>query len=289
MNDAPTAPRGALVLVGTPIGNLGDLSDRVLDALRDADVIAAEDTRRTRSLLSHAGIPAAGRLRAVPAHDELASVEWVVQAVADGERVAVVTDAGMPGISDPGSRLVRACLDADLAVEVVPGPSAVTTALVLSGLPTDRFVFEGFLPRKGATRSERLQALAREPRTTVVFESPRRVAATLRELAEHCGATRPAAVARELTKVHEEVRRGSLEALAEAAEADPPRGECVLVVGGAESVRGDVTDADVDAALAAELANGTSTRDAAAIVSARFGMGRREVYARAVRLKSRES
>lgn len=282
-----TEPRGALVLVGTPIGNLGDLSERVLDALRDADVIAAEDTRRTRALLSHAGIPAAGRVRAVPAHDELASVDWVVRDVAAGLRVVCVTDAGMPGISDPGSRLVRGCLDAGLAVEVVPGPSAVTTALVLSGLPTDRFVFEGFLPRKGATRSERLQALAREPRTSVVFESPRRVAATLRELAEHCGEQREAAVARELTKLHEEVIRGPLGDLATAAEAEAPRGECVIVVAGAEAVRADVTDVDVDAALTAELANGTSTRDAAAIVSARLGMGRREVYARAVRLKSR--
>ncbi|MBK5288812.1 MAG: 16S rRNA (cytidine(1402)-2'-O)-methyltransferase [Acidimicrobiia bacterium] len=279
--------RGALVLVGTPIGNLGDLSERVLDALRDADVIAAEDTRRTRALLSHAGIAAAGRLRAVPAHDELVSAGWVVREVEGGARVVCVSDAGMPGISDPGSRLVRACLDAGLAVEVVPGPSAVTTALVLSGLPTDRFVFEGFLPRKGATRSERLQALAREPRTTVLFESPRRVAATLRDLVEHCGEEREAALARELTKLHEEVRRGSLRVLADGAETEPPRGECVIVVGGAESARAAVTDEDVDAAVEAELAAGTSTRDAAAIVSARLGMGRREVYARAVRLRSR--
>jgi probable S-adenosylmethionine-dependent methyltransferase, YraL family len=280
-------PSGALVLVGTPIGNLGDLSGRVLDALRDADVLACEDTRRTRALLSHAGIAAAGRLRAVPAHDETDSARWVVERVAAGERVAVVTDAGMPGISDPGSRLVRACLDAGLAVEVVPGPSAVTTALVLSGLPTDRFVFEGFLPRKGSTRTERVEALAIEPRTTVIFESPRRVAATLRDLAAHCGEDRPAALARELTKLHEEVRRGTLSELADQAEALEPRGECVIVLSGAAESRAAATDAQVDAALAAELATGTSTRDAAAIVSARLGMSRREVYARAVRLKVR--
>jgi 16S rRNA (cytidine1402-2'-O)-methyltransferase len=198
-----------------------------------------------------------------------------------------VTDAGMPGISDPGSRLVRACLDAGLAVEVVPGPSAVTTALVLSGLATDRFVFEGFLPRKGSTRTERLESMATEPRTTVIFESPRRVGATLRDLAAHCGADRPAALARELTKVHEEVRRGNLSELADQAETQEPRGECVIVLGGATTTREAATDADVDDALTVELATGTSTRDAAAIVSARLGMSRREVYARAVRLNSR--
>ena len=276
---------GALVLVGTPIGNLGDLSERVLDTLRNADVLACEDTRRTRALLSHAGIPSAGRLRSVPAHDEAESVGWVVERVAAGERVAVVTDAGLPGISDPGSRLVRACLDAGLAVEVVPGPSAVTTALVLSGLPTDRFGFEGFLPRKGSGRADRLEALASEPRTTVIFESPRRVLATLGDLIAHCGEHRPAALARELTKLHEEVRRGTLRELAASVEDIEPRGECVLVIGGAVEARAATTDADVDAALVAELERGTATRDAAAIVSARLGMGRREVYARAVRLK----
>ena len=281
MTEAP----GALVLVGTPIGNLSDVSERVLDALRDADVLACEDTRRTRTLLTHAGIPAAGRLRAVPAHDEVESAAWVVERVAAGDRVAVVTDAGLPGISDPGSRLVRACLDAGLAVEVVPGPSAVTTALVLSGLPTDRFVFEGFLPRKGSSRADRLEALASEPRTAVIFESPRRVLATLADLVAHCGEDRPAALARELTKLHEEVRRGTLGELIVDVEATEPRGECVLVLGGAAEVRAATSDADVDAALVAELARGTATRDAAAIVSARFGMGRREVYARAVRLK----
>ncbi len=278
---------GALVVVGTPIGNLGDLSPRVIEVLRDADVLACEDTRRTRTLLSHAGLAAGGRLRSVPAHGESDNVGWVVDAVAAGRRVAVITDAGMPGISDPGSKLVRACLDAGLAVEVVPGPSAVTTALVLSGLPTDRFVFEGFLPRKGTTRVERLEALRTEVRTTVLFESPRRVAATLAELVGYCGADRPAVIARELTKLHEEVRRGTLAELAAGAEADEPRGECVIVLGGATGAPVAASDAEVDTALAVELAAGISTRDAAAIVSARLGMPRREVYARAVTLKSR--
>ena len=167
------------MLVATPIGNLGDLSPRAVEVLRDADVIAAEDTRRTRALLTHAGVPAAGRLRAIHAHNERAGAQTVVDVVSSGKRVAYVTDAGMPGVSDPGERLVRACLDAGLAVEVVPGPSAVLTALVLSGFPTDRFVFEGFLPRRGPARRERIAALVGERRTTVVFEAPSRVLATL--------------------------------------------------------------------------------------------------------------
>jgi 16S rRNA (cytidine1402-2'-O)-methyltransferase len=193
----------------------------------------------------------------------------------------------MPGISDPGTKLVRACLDADLAVEVVPGPSAVTTALVLSGLPTDRFVFEGFLPRKGTTRVERLESLRTEARTTVIFEAPRRIAATLAELVDYCGAERPAVIARELTKLHEEVRRGTLAELAQGADAVEPRGECVVVLGGASEIPVAASDADIDAALEAQFAAGVSTRDAAAIVSARLRMSRREVYARAVTMKSR--
>ncbi|MEP6625310.1 MAG: 16S rRNA (cytidine(1402)-2'-O)-methyltransferase [Acidimicrobiia bacterium] len=287
MRDPDEPVRGALVVVGTPIGNLGDLSPRVVDELRDADLLACEDTRRTRTLLSHAGIASGGRLRSVPAHGESEHVAWVVEAVTAGQRVAVITDAGMPGISDPGSKLVRACVDAGLVVEVVPGPSAVTTALVLSGLPTDRFVFEGFLPRKGTARVERLEGFRTEVRTSVLFESPRRVAATLAELVGYCGADRSAVIARELTKVHEEVRRGTLAELAAGAETDEPRGECVIVLAGASAAPVEVSDADVEAALAVELASGSSTRDAAAIVSARLGLPRREVYARALTLKSR--
>ncbi len=281
-----TTAGGTLVLVATPIGNLGDLSPRAVDVLRDASVIACEDTRRTRALLTHAGIAAAGRLRAVPAHAEEAQVGWVVDSVARGAVVAFATDAGMPAISDPGSRLVRACLDAGLAVEVVPGPSAVTTALVLSGLPTDRFVFEGFLPRKGRLRTERLDSIAVEPRTVVVFESPRRVAGTLAELVETCGADRPAAVARELTKLHEEVLRGTLGELA-AQVAGELRGECVIVVGGATTARPPATDDEVDAALRDALAAGASTRDAAGMVSASLGVARRDAYARAVSIRAR--
>jgi 16S rRNA (cytidine1402-2'-O)-methyltransferase len=273
----------ALVLVATPIGNLGDLSPRAVEVLRDADVIAAEDTRRTRALLTHAGIAAAGRLRAVHAHNERRSTQWVVDAVRDGRRVAYVTDAGMPGVSDPGAELVRACLDDGLPVEVVPGPSAVLAALVLSGLPTDRFVFEGFLPRRGPARRERIAALAGEPRTAVVFEAPSRVRATLADLLAACGPLRPVAVARELTKLHEEVWRGEL-ADANDALAAEPRGEHVIVVGPAPPLP-EAGDAEIEAHVRTAVGEGLSTRDAAARVAADLRVPRRRAYDVAMRLR----
>ena len=275
---------GALVLVATPIGNLGDLSPRSIEALRDADVIAAEDTRRTRALLTHAGVPAAGRLRSVHAHNERESADWVVDAVRDGQRVAYVTDAGMPGISDPGERLVRACLDARLPVDVVPGPSAGLTALVLSGFPTDRFVFEGFLPRRGVERRQRIAALVSEPRTVVLYESPKRVHATLVQLLAACGPLREVAVARELTKLYEEVWRGPLEEAVGRVELTEPRGEHVLVLAPAPPPPA-ANDDEIDAHVTAALAEGLSTRDAAARVARDLGVPRRRTYDAAMRLK----
>jgi 16S rRNA (cytidine1402-2'-O)-methyltransferase len=238
-------------------------------------------------LLTHAGIPSAGRLRAVPAHDEVGRAREIVALVLDGSRVAFVTDAGMPGISDPGGAVVRACLDAGGAVEVIPGPDAATTALVLSGLPADRFVFEGFLPRKGRARADRLAAVAVERRTVVLYESPRRVLGTLADLVAVAGRDRPVALARELTKLHEEVLRGSLAEVLDALGGDEPRGECVVVLGGAPEAATAVSDEELDAALARELAAGASTRDAADAVSARLGIARRAAYERAVTLKAR--
>lgn len=278
------ADTGALLLVATPIGNLGDLSSRAVEALRDADVIAAEDTRRTRALLSHLGLPAAGRLRSVHAHNEQESADWVVDAVRDGRRVAYVTDAGTPGISDPGERLVRACLDADLPVDVVPGPSAVLTALVLSGFPTDRFVFEGFLPRRGVQRRERIAALVGEARTVVIYESPRRVHATLTQLLGACGPLREVAVARELTKLHQEVWRGSLDEAVGHVESSEPRGEHVVVLAPAAPPPA-ANDEEIDAHVTAALAEGLSTRDAAARVARDLGVPRRRTYDAAQRLK----
>ena len=264
------------MLVGTPIGNLADLTPRAVEALRDADVIAAEDTRRTRALLTHAGVPAGRRLVAVHEHNERARAAELVEAIRTGTTVAVVTDAGMPGISDPGERLVRACVDAGLDVEVVPGPSALIAALVLSGLSTDRFAFEGFLPRKGPARRARLAELAREPRTTVVFESPHRLADTLAALVEIAGPDRPVVLARELTKLHEEVFRGTVAAALDRVRSQPPRGEYVVVLGGVEAV--PVTDEDLAAEAQAAVAAGLSARDAAARVAARLGVSRRRAY-----------
>jgi 16S rRNA (cytidine1402-2'-O)-methyltransferase len=275
---------GALVLVATPIGNLGDLSPRAIDTFRDADVIAAEDTRRTRALLAHAGIPAAGRLRAVHAHNERDGARWIVQAVRDGGRVAYVTDAGMPGVSDPGQWLVRACLDAGLAVEVVPGPSAVLTALVLSGLPTDRFSFEGFLPRRGVARRQQLAAMVTDTRTVVLFESPARIRTTLADLLATCGPLREVAIARELTKMFEEVWRGNLaDAVAHVNDVEP-RGEHVIVLAPAPPPP-EASDDEIDAHIGAALAEGLTARDAAARVAADLGVPRRRAYDAATRVR----
>jgi 16S rRNA (cytidine1402-2'-O)-methyltransferase len=276
---------GRLILVGTPIGNLDDLSPRAVEALRTADVITAEDTRRTRALLSHAGIPDGRRLRAVHGDNEAGAAVRIVSEIRSGMRVAVVTDAGMPGISDPGAELVRACVDAGLVVEAVPGPSAALTALVVSGLPTDRFAFEGFLPRKGRARAQRLAALAADTRTTVVFEAPARLRATLADLAEACGADRAVAVARELTKAFEEVWRGTLAEATAHAERTEPRGEHVIVVGPA-AAPAPAGDSEVEDAIRAALADGRSARDAATEVAAELGVPRRRAYSVATRLRA---
>jgi 16S rRNA (cytidine1402-2'-O)-methyltransferase len=278
------APRAALVLVATPIGNLGDLSPRAVEELRGADVIAAEDTRRTRALLSHAGVPAGGRVRALHANNEREGAVAVVDAVRAGKRVVYVTDAGTPGVSDPGARLVNACIDAGVPVEMVPGPSAVLVALVLSGFPTDRFAFEGFLPRRGPARRERLAVLATESRTTVLFEAPNRVKGTLSDLLATCGPLRDVAVARELTKLYEEVWRGDLaDAVARASEIEP-RGEHVLVLAPAPAPP-EASDAEIEAHVRAALAEGLSTRDAAARVARDLSVPRRRVYDAATRFQ----
>jgi 16S rRNA (cytidine1402-2'-O)-methyltransferase len=268
---------GRLVLVATPIGNLADLSPRAVEALRDAHAIACEDTRRTGRLLEHAGVRAR-HLIVVNDHTEARRVGEVLDRLRRGETVAVVADAGTPGIADPGERLVRAAAAAGHPVEVVPGPSAAISALVVSGLPTGRFVFEGFLPRRGSGRTERLAALAAERRTIVCYEAPHRLARTLEDLAGALGGDRRVVLVRELTKLHEELWRGTLaEACEHVAEVEP-RGEYVLVVeGGPEP--DEVDDATVLAAVRDEVRAGRSTRDAVAAVAARLGVPRRRVYA----------
>lgn len=266
---------GRLVLVATPIGNLGDLPPRAVEALAGADAVACEDTRHSGRLLAHAGI-ADARLLRLDAHTEDRATEDVLRRLGEGQVVAVVTDAGTPGISDPGERLVRRVVEAGHEVTVVPGPSAPVAALVASGLPTERWCMEGFLPRKGAARSARLTELAVEERTMVLFESPHRLAATLADLGAAFGAGRPACVAREMTKLHEEFVRGTLEELA-AWAAQPPKGEVVLVVGGAPPAEGP-DDERVRAALREALDRGASTRDAADEVARLLGVGRRRAY-----------
>jgi 16S rRNA (cytidine1402-2'-O)-methyltransferase len=267
---------GQLVLVGTPIGNLEDLSPRAVRALAEADLIVCEDTRRTGRLLQAAGV-AAPRLLVAHDHNEAAQIGTVLERLRAGERVAVVTDAGMPGISDPGERMVRAVAEAGIDVVVVPGPSAAIAALVLSGLPTGRFVFEGFLPRSGAARTERLAALAGERRTVVLYEAPHRVARTLADLVAAFGGGRRVALARELTKLHEEVWRGTLDAAVARAGEVEPRGEYVLIVEGAPE-SAPATDEELSAALRRLLDDGLSTRDAVAEVASSFDVSKRRVY-----------
>lgn len=269
-----SAGNGALILVGTPIGNLGDLAPRAVEALRTADLIACEDTRHSRKLLTASGIE--GRLISVHAHNERSKTSELVESMLGGTRLAFITDAGMPGISDPGERLVEAALAAGVAVEVVPGPSAVIAALVVSGLPTDRFVFEGFLPRKGRDRTSRLSEIAAERRTTVLYEAPHRLDSLIEDLAEVCEERRRVVIARELTKKFEEVWRGTLaEAVDRVADIEA-RGEHVVVLEGARQ-RSASAD-DVRTALQELHAAGVDRREAVAEVTVGLGVPRRLVY-----------
>jgi 16S rRNA (cytidine1402-2'-O)-methyltransferase len=279
MPDAEQAG-GRVVLAGAPLGNTGDASTRLREVLASADVVAAEDTRRLARLAKDLGVTVRGRVVSYfEGNDERRTPE-LVDALRSGAVVAVVTDGGMPSVSDPGYRLVRAALDAGFPVTAAPGPSAVTTALALSGLPSDRFVFEGFLPRSGSGRRSRLRELAAEPRTLVFFEAPHRIKGALEDLASIFGADRPAAICRELTKTYEEIRRDTLGALAEGAAQDPPRGEITLVVAGAPAgPAAPPADDELREAVARREAAGESRRDAIQSVADAHGLRKREVYA----------
>jgi 16S rRNA (cytidine1402-2'-O)-methyltransferase len=268
-----------LWLVATPIGNLGDLPPRAVDVLAHAALICCEDTRRTGLLLQHAGVRAE-RLAVCNDHTEVSRIDDVLRTLGQGRDVAIVSDAGTPGISDPGERIVRATVDAGYPVSAVPGPSAAIMALTISTLATDRFVFEGFIPRKGADRAGRLAEIAAEHRTTVLYEAPHRVLRTLDDLREACGDDRTVVVARELTKLHEEIVRGPLGTI----DIGDPRGEYVLVIEGAPVDDRTATDDEVRHALRSHLDDGASTRDAAAAVAREVGRPKREVYALAIAL-----
>ena len=264
---------GHLYVVGTPIGNLADLSERARATLASVDLVAAEDTRRTGRLLAHIGVKV--RMLSFFEGNERQRIDELVDRLREGERVALVSDAGMPAVSDPGFRLLRAAVDAGIEISVVPGPSAVTAALVVSGLPTDRWVFEGFLPRRPSERRARLRALAHDPRTVVLFESPLRVVTLLRDVLVELG-DRRAAVARELTKLHEEVVRGRISEVLAAVLDSEPRGELVVVIEGAET---PVAALDELVEQARRLvADGMRKREAAAAVARRTGGSANEVY-----------
>jgi len=268
---------GVLVLAGTPIGRVDDAPPRLAAELARADVIAAEDTRRLRRLVGELGIEPAGRVVSYFEGNEQSRTPQLLDALEAGERVVLVTDAGMPSVSDPGYRLVAAAVEAGVAVTSVPGPSAVLTALAVSGLPVDRFCFEGFLPRKTGERSRRLDALAAEPRTMVFFEAPHRTAAALEAMAAAFGADRPGAVCRELTKTHEEVRRDGLGELA-AWAAEGVRGEVTIVVAGAPEQPPTTEPDTLRSLVAAEEESGVPRKQAIAEVARRAGVPKRVVY-----------
>jgi 16S rRNA (cytidine1402-2'-O)-methyltransferase len=266
---------GVVVLAATPIGDVADASPRLVAELTNADVIAAEDTRRLRRLLERLGIETGARILSYFEGNEARRTDELVRVLGEGARVVVVSDSGMPLVSDPGYRLVAAAVARGFRVTAAPGPSAVLTALAISGLPVDRFCFEGFLPRKAAERARRLGQLAAEPRTMIFFEAPHRAAATLSAMAIALGADRRGAVCRELTKTYEEVRRGSLEELADWAASDV-RGEVTLVIGGA-------TQPTPDLQVAAEealglVAGGMKLKAAVAQVARQHGLAKNAVY-----------
>jgi len=267
---------GTLLLVATPIGNLGDISPRAVDALRAAALICCEDTRRTGKLMSHFGISGV-RMAIANEHTENSRVEQVLGLLAAGGTVAVVTDAGTPGISDPGELLVRAAIEHHHTVSAIPGPSADVMALIVSGLATARYVFDGFLPRSGPDRSDRLREACSERRTVVLYEAPHRLARTLADLADGCGPTRRIVLARELTKLHEEIWRGTLTEAIEHATVKEPQGEYVLVLQGAPAPLA-ATDDDIRRELAERMAAGASKKSAVADVAARLDVAKNRVY-----------
>jgi 16S rRNA (cytidine1402-2'-O)-methyltransferase len=267
---------GTLVLVATPIGNLGDTSPRAIEALKSAALICCEDTRRTGKLLSHFGIRGV-RMAIANEHTEVARIDEVLDLLAAGKTVAVVTDAGTPGISDPGERLVGAAIEHGHTVSAVPGPAADVMAVVISGLPSARYVMDGFLPRSGPDRTVRLRDATTEQRTVVLYEAPHRLLRTLTDLREHCGGERRVVLARELTKIHEEVWRGTLSEAVGHVETRAPLGEYVIVLAGAPP-RAEVADDEINRELALQLADGASKKSAIEAVADHLGIPKNRVY-----------
>ncbi len=276
--DVTAGGPGRIVLAATPIGNVGDASARLIELLSSADIVAAEDTRRLHRLVQSLNVTVGGRIISYHEHNEATKTAELLDQVRAGKTIVMVTDAGMPSVSDPGFRLVEGAVAAGLTVTAVPGPSAVLTALALSGLPTDRFCFEGFLPRKAGERASRLADLDAERRTMVFFEAPHRLEAMLRALHERFGPDRSVAVCRELTKTYEEVIRGTLRDLLQWAESNEVRGEIAVVVGGAPE-RAPGTPEDSVAAVNELVSKGIRLKDAVAAVAEEVRVSKRELYA----------
>ena len=267
----------ALVLVATPIGNLDDISLRASRELKNADAICCEDSRRTGKLLAHLQCVPRPPLIIVNEHSERQQCDRVIRHIRNGERLVMVTDAGMPAISDPGEYLVKKVIEAGLQVEVIPGPSAAVTALVGSGISPRRYIFEGFLPRKGKARAARLKDISDNPRTTVIYESSRRVVKTLEDLIQYLGKSRQATVARELTKIHEEFHRGTLSQLVESFSLQEPKGELVIVIEGIATPK-LISTGEIISALNEATMQGLSTRDAVREVAKITGTSKSRVY-----------
>lgn len=285
MNES-TVTRGQLMVVATPIGNLGDLSPRALSLLASADTVYCEDTRHSRTLFSAHGITPRQRLRALHEHNEMATSVEVIERVSRGELVVLISDAGTPGISDPGAKVIAEVVRAGLDVSTAPGPTAIIGALSVSGLATDRFVMEGFLGRKSGERAQSYETWQREPRTIVFYESPQRIAVTMAELAI-VFPERRVAIVRELTKLHEEVLRGAVAEVATMVASRDVLGEIVVVLEGARRAAAPAQDLVV-AALRQQLASGASLRDAVAAVVEELDVARRETYALALSLRAED-
>lgn len=274
---------GMFTLVATPIGNLADITARAVDAINACSVVCCEDTRRSGLLLQHLGI-SGKKYFVVNEHTEHDACEEIVTMLHSGANIVLITDAGTPGISDPGERVVRAVIEAGLKVTCAPGPAALVMALVMSGLPTARFVFEGFIPRSGVERSQRLDEIANEPRTVVLYEAPHRVAKTLADLEVVCGPLRKVVIARELTKMHEEMWRGTLHEASAIAQAAEPRGEYVVMLAGALPPA-PPTDEELAEAVREQIKSGNSKKDAASRVATKYGVAKRRVYEIALQIK----
>ena len=284
---------GRLIFAGTPMGNSGDASLRLLEAMAQADLIAAEDTRKFRQLASRLGVEINGRVISNFEGNEIARVDQIINAIRGGSTVLVVTDAGMPHVSDPGYRLAAGAIEAGIPISVIPGPSAVLTALVLSGLPSDRFCFEGFLPRKSGERISTLTLLSRETRTMVFFEAPHRIGSTLTDMVTVFGSDRRVAVCREMTKTYEEVIRGSLADLVEWSLGDV-RGEITLVVAGANAdelrIEAGLSNMeDIVLRVQSLVVKGHSLKEASTLVASAAGIPKRDVYQAAISAKAAQA